>query len=179
MTEVAFTYGHALFELAQEEGKIEEYKEQLDMVTFLLNTVPKMLPLLSCRDISLAERLGVLDDGFGGQVEPYVLNFMKVLCQNGHSEELPDCIRQFNLLYNEHRNILEVSAVSAVALTDALKEKLQKKLEAITGKTVVLVCKEDPTVLGGLRLNLDGKELDGTVRRKLDEFGKSLADLVL
>ncbi len=179
MTETGFVYGHALFELAQEEGKVEEYLEQINMVCYILETVPKLLVLLSCHGISMEERLSVLDDGFGGQVEPYVLNFMKVLCQNGHASELPNCIQQFKKLRNEEKGILEVKAVSAIPLSPALKQKLQEKLEAITGKTVVLVCKEDPAVIGGLQLDLGGKELDGTLRRRLDEFGKQLKELVL
>ncbi len=179
MTETGFVYGHALFELAQEEDKVEEYLEQIHMVCYILDTVPKLLPLLSCHGISMEERLSVLDDGFGGQVEPYVLNFMKVLVNNGHAEELPNCIQQFKKLCNEEKGILDVKVVSAIPLSPALKQKLQEKLSAITGKSIVLFCKEDPSVIGGLQVDLGGKELDGTLRRRLEEFGKGLKDLVL
>jgi F-type H+-transporting ATPase subunit delta len=179
MTETGFVYGHALFELAQEEGKLEAYLEQINMVCFILDTVPKLLPLLACHGISMEERLSVLDDGFGGQVEPYVLNFMKVLVNNGHAEELPNCIEQFKKLCDEEKGILSAKVVSAIPLPPALKEKLQEKLSAITGKTIVLMCKEDASVIGGLQVDLGGKELDGTLRRRLDEFGKELKELVL
>ena len=128
MTETGFVYGHALFELAQEEGKLEAYLEQINMVCFILDTVPKLLPLLACHGISMEERLSVLDDGFGGQVEPYVLNFMKVLVSNGHAEELPNCIEQFKKLCDEEKGILSAKVVSAIPLPPALKEKLQEKL---------------------------------------------------
>jgi len=179
MTHTAITYGHALFELAQEEGKLQEYMADLKVVSYVLAENPQFLSLLDSRNIPLMERLAALDECFGGQVAPYILNSMKLLCQNGDGKQLPDCIRQFTLLYNDFCGIVEVKAVSAVPLSPALMEKLQKKLESITGKTVVLQCREDPSVLGGLRLDWGGKELDGTVRRRLDEFGKELAELVL
>ena len=179
MTQTAITYGHALFELAHEGGALQEYMADLKVISYVLDDNPQFLPMLDSRSISLAERLSTLDECFSGQIAPYVLNFMKLLCQNAAILELPACIRQFTILYNESCGILEVKAVSAVPLSPALQEKLQKKLQEITGKTVVISYVEDPEVLGGLRLCWDGKELDGTVRRRLDEFGKNLAELTL
>lgn len=179
MTKTAITYGTALFELAQEEGKLETYMQDLQVVSHVIRENPQFLALYDSRGIPLAERLAALDECFQGQTAPYVLNFMKILCQNGIMAELPACIRQFTILYNEAFGILEVKAVSAVHLSPALEAKLQKKLEEITGKRILLSCSVDAAVIGGLRLDLSGTELDGTIQRKLDEFGKSLSQLVL
>ena len=104
---------------------------------------------------------------------------MKILCQNGAISELADCIRQFELLYFEACGILEVKAVSAVEISPALQEKLDEKLSQITGKTLSMRYTTDPSVLGGVRLEMGGTELDGSVRRKLDEAAKRLADLTI
>ncbi|MBP3313508.1 MAG: ATP synthase F1 subunit delta [Oscillospiraceae bacterium] len=179
MNKTAMTYGHALFELAQEEGKLDEFMTDLKVISHVLQENPQFLALYDSRNIPLAERLGALDECFGGQVAPYIVNFLKILCQNGLMEILPHCIEHFRSLYNNASGILEVKVVSAIKLLPALQDKLRAKLQDITGKTVVLICTEDPNVLGGLRLDLGGTELDGTIRRKLDEFGKDLSQLVL
>ena len=68
---------------------------------------------------------------------------------------------------------------SAVALTPAVREKLVASLQARTGKTIRLTEKTDPSVLGGLRLDLDGTRLDGTVQRRLELLRAEIADVVL
>ena len=54
-----------------------------------------------------------------------------------------------------------------------------KKLEQLTGKTIDLSCRVDPAVMGGVRLDYDGKRVDGTVRSRLDAVDKMLKNTVL
>ena len=70
-------------------------------------------------------------------------------------------------------------AVSAVPLSDAQKAKLTQKLTAMTGKTVALNCKVDAAVLGGVRLQYDGRQVDGTVRNYLREIENTLKNTVI
>ena len=72
-----------------------------------------------------------------------------------------------------------VTAVSAVALTNAQQAKLMAKLASITGKTIELVNKVDPGCYGGLRLSYDGKSIDDTVAHRLDAMRNLLKNTVL
>ena len=65
-------------------------------------------------------------------------------------------------------------AVTAAKMTAQQKEKLQKKLEAVTGKTVQLCCRVEPACMGGVRLDYDGKRIDGTVKNRLDAMKEQL-----
>ena len=179
MTDFALMYGKSLFDLAQEEGKVQEYMADLAIIRQEVAAEPQFLTLLASHAVPKQERLQVLDTCFGGKVEQYILNFMKILCQNNSINELTDCIRRFELLYHEAFGILEVKAVSAVEISPALREKLEQKLSQITGKTLSVQYATDPTVLGGVRLEMGGTELDGSIRRKLDEIAKHLAELTI
>ena len=68
---------------------------------------------------------------------------------------------------------------SAVALSDEQMAALKDKLEKISGKTVSLTQKKDPTVLAGLRVELEGKQLDGTVKSRLDGLSRKLNELII
>lgn len=179
MTHTALTYGASLFDLAVEENQLQVYMQELDTIGQAVKENPQLLELLDCRAVPKDERLSVLDTCFKGQVQPYLLSFMKILCEKGAIRLLPDCIRQFELLYFDANGIVEATATTAQELSPALQEKLIKKLEQITGKTVMLRCATDPAVLGGVRLEFMGRQMDGTVKRRLAEVGKSLADLTL
>ena len=179
MTQTAVTYGGSLFDLAAEEGKLSAYMEELRVLRQMLEENPQFLPLLDSRNIPREERLAVLDNCFKGKLQDYLLNFLKILCERGIIIQLPACIREFELRYFDACGIVEATATTAKELSPALADKLTKKLECITGKTVMLRCAVDPTVLGGVRLQFMGREMDGTIRRRLDEVSKRLADLTL
>jgi F-type H+-transporting ATPase subunit delta len=97
-----------------------------------------------------------------------VTNFLKILCENGILSEFSGCVREYRRRLYEANGILTATAVSAVALTSEQADRLREKLVSLTGHTVELTVKTDPTCIGGLRLDIDGKRLDGTVRERLD-----------
>ena len=93
--------------------------------------------------------------------------------------ELPGCVRAYRDRYNADHGIIEATVVSAVPLNDTSREKLLAKLQEMTGKTVRLTAKVDPSILGGLRLDLNGTRLDGTVQRRLERLRDSIGSVVL
>ena len=69
---------------------------------------------------------------------------------------------------------MEVRAVTAVELKPQLRQRLQDKLQQVLGKTVELTCRVDPACMGGVLLELPGRQLDGTVKHRLDALSASL-----
>ena len=179
MTQAANTYGQALYDLAKEENLGKTILEELDVLKGVFAETPQYSKLLSTPDIPKQERCGILDQAFRGKVHPYVLNFLKILTEKGYIRQFPECCDAYRGFYNEDNGILVVKAVSAIALSDGQKQKLTAKLEATTGKKIDLQCSIDPAALGGLRLNYDGKQVDGTVKNRMDAIGKLLKNTVL
>ena len=179
MTETARMYGGSLYELAAEEGLDERVLAELDAAVGLLRQNPDYLRLLSTPSIPKHERCALLDEAFRGQVHPYVLNFLKLLCENGTLRELSGCARAYRVRYNEAHGILEAAAVCAVPLTEAQIRQLHQKLEAVTGKSISLSTRVDPSVLGGIRLELEGTQLDGTVQSRLASLRRKIASATL
>ena len=179
MTETARMYGGSLYDLAAEEGLDERILGELDGVTALLNGDAEYLHLLSIPSIPKKERCALLDEAFRGQVHLYVLNFMKLLCEKGALRELPGCARAYRIRYNAAHGILEATAITAIAMTAAQTEQLRQKLETITGKKIDLATKIDPSVLGGIRLDIEGTELDGTVQNRLATLRRNIAAATL
>ena len=179
MTEIANVYGGALYDLAKDEGLGKEILEELTALKGVFSENPEYSKLLSAPDLPKQERCSVLDEAFRGKVNPYVLNFLKILTERGYIRQFPACCDAYRGFYNEDNGILVVKAVSAVALNAQQIEKLTAKLEATTGKQIDLHCSVDVAMLGGLRLSYDGKQVDGTVKNRLDSIGKLLKNTVL
>ncbi|MBO4992052.1 MAG: ATP synthase F1 subunit delta [Firmicutes bacterium] len=179
MTPVAKMYGGSLYDLASEENKAAEILEQVDMVNGLFRENPDYLRLLSTPAISKKERCGLIDEAFRGQVDGYLLNFLKILCENGTLNELSGCTREMRSRYNADNGIVEAVATAAIPLSDAQQEALRKRLAAITGRKICLECKVDPSVLGGIRLDMEGTRLDGTVESRISALRAEIAGIVL
>ena len=179
MTQTAKNYGNALYELARDEGLAEELLPQLVGVDALIAENPDYLRLLGSPTLTKAERCAALDEAFSGRVHTYVLSTLKLLCERGHIREFHGCCAQYRCRRNEDAGVVEATAVTAVPLTPSVRQKLEDKLRAVTGRQIDLQLRVDPSVLGGVRLELEGKQFDGTVRQRLDGLRKTLSDTVI
>ena len=179
MTEIGSVYGDALYELAKEEGLTESVGAQLRLLQDSFRQEPDFIRLLSAPNLTKAERCQILDDSFRGKVEPYLLNFLKILTEKGYMRYFSDCTDAYTERYNQDNGILSVTAVTAVALSAEQADKLTGKLENITGKTIELVNRVDPGIYGGVRLDYDGQRLDDTVAHRLENIRNLLKNTVL
>lgn len=179
MTRTAKTYGGALYDLAAEEGRAGRILQEMKVLCDAFAQEPEYVYLLATPSLSKEERCKILDESFRGKIDGYLLNFMKILCENGTIRQFSGCAQEFRRRYNEDNGILEVRAVTAIPMNDALTQKLKDRLTAVTGKRIELSCQVDPACLGGVRLEMDGQQLDGTVQTRLDNIRRQLAQTVL
>ena len=81
--------------------------------------------------------------------------------------------------YDISRGIERVEAISSIPLTNSQIEKLQNKLAKLTGKKIIIATTVDPSILGGMKLRYMGKQIDGSLKTKLDKFEQGLKDIVI
>ena len=152
---------------------------QIQVLEQSFSAEPDFLRLLAAPSLSKDERIRIIDESFRGKVHPYVLNFLKLLTEKGYARQFSACAKAYKVLYNEDNGIVEVRAVTAVELTAQQEEKLLEKLQKVTGKQVQLQTRVDPSCIGGIRLDYDGKRVDGTVQNRLESIGALLKNTVL
>ena len=179
MTQIARLYGGSMYELAAQEQLTDTVLEQMQVIRQLFRENPDYVRLLSEPSIPKEERADLLETAFGNEAERYLVNFLKLLCDRGILGDYAGCCEEYTRRYNADHNIATAVVTSAVALSDEQMAALKDKLEKISGKTVSLTQKKDPTVLAGLRVELVGKQLDGTVKSRLDGLSRKLNELII
>lgn len=179
MTQTARLYGGSLYDLAAEEQLTDVIREQMQQIRELFRENPDYLSLLAEPAIALEERKGLIETAFGTQAERYLVNFIKMLCERNLLREYAGCCDEFTRRYNADNGIAEATVTSAVKLTDAQMTALQEKLEKISGKRISLIQKIDPMVMAGLRVEVEGKQLDGTVQGRLSGISKKLQEIIV
>lgn len=171
-------YGRALFLLAKEIGAIDEIKADLTACIQVFDMNPEYAKILDTPAISKEEKLSLADKAFS-TLNEYVGNLVKMLSEKHSVSTLPDVYKTYLALYNEEMGIEEVEAVTAVPMTDSQLEAMRAKLEGITGKKIIIKNTVDKTILGGVKIRYEGRQVDGSLKTRLDGFSESLKNIVI
>ena len=176
MTEFGREYGDGLYALCAEEKITDEVLSQLSELKALFRENPDFIRLLSNMSIPKTERVQVADRALQGQVHPYVLNFVKLLVERGAVYEFGSCESAYRESYQADHRISEASVTTAKPLTDEQRRKLTDKLRQMTGRQIQLKETTDPSVLGGVLLELDGRRYDNTIRHRLSDIRQAIKE---
>ena len=174
MTKEGAGYAQALFTLAAEGAVCLSVGEQLETLSGCFRENPEYLRLLSSPAIPKDARLGLLEELLREGAHPYVKNLLRLLTEKERLRLFPACCEAYGKLLDMQHDIVRVEVCSADTLTGEQLKKLTRKLEEITGKKVKLTCKADPACMGGIKLLYEGKQLDGTVKGRLNGMEKLL-----
>ena len=169
MTSIAKDYAAALFMLAAEENKQDEFAENVGLVGEMFRQNPDYIALLSSPVLSDVEKEDIINSAFGDSVAEQVVFFLNLLCKRGHIDRIEECAKEFNELYKASKLISSAKVVSAAKLSEKQTEKLKANLEKLIGHNVELECTVDETIMGGMTVYIDGKLLDGSLKRRLNE----------
>lgn len=175
---VSERYAQSLYEVAKEDGKAQPILSELQVVREAFADNPDLMKVLNTPSIGLPEKKNILDQVFGGRIDPFLLNFLMLITEKrriGLLHDMADAYKQ--QLYLEE-GICEVRAITAAPLSAELAEKLQNKMCAVTGKKVVLETRVDPTILGGIVVKVDNRQIDTSVKTKLSELAQQLTQII-
>jgi len=168
-------YAQALFDAA-DPGERKAFLPELQALEKLFSENPEYPRLMDSPSLEKAKRRELLSEAFSGQVDAKVLNFLKVLADNGRFSAFPAIVGEYGQILDRAAGVLAVTAVTAAPLSEEMTERLKAKLAAQTGRTIRLEVRVDPSVLGGILLQYEGKEIDGTVRAKLSALRSQISD---
>ena len=167
MTEISKEYGTALFMLACEERQQRSYADALEKIRTAFVDHPQYAEMLSSPSIPLQVRLNAIEAAFSETAPEHVLSYLKLLCEKGRISCFLESVEEYRALLNASEHISNAKITSAVALTDAEKQKLIRKLESMNRGRVRAEYFVDETLLGGLIVEVDGKIMDGSLRHRL------------
>ena len=167
-------YAEALFMLAAEEQQVESYGEALSEIAEAMAENPEYSEFLASPAISLKERLEAVDEAFGKMPE-HVVSFVKILCENRNIRMFPECVKEYNRLKMALSGRAVAHICSAVELSPEQKQGISDKLKKVTGRDIDPVYTIDKSLIGGVKIDVDGKTYDGSIRSRL----KDVKDVIL
>jgi F-type H+-transporting ATPase subunit delta len=168
---IAGRYATALFDLAQEENKLDEMADALRALLTLMDESKDFARLVASPVFSAQEQAAALAAiSKETEIPPLAANFLQLLARNRRLFVLHDAIAGYLKLLAAHRNEVTADVASAVALSPEQTEELMATLKAKTGRNVTLNARVDPSLLGGLVVRIGSRMVDGSMRTKLNNL---------
>ena len=174
MTVVDRVYANALFEAAQDKGRLEPVREQLAQFVTAEAEVPELRALLRNPEIDPRARAAALEELLTGGDE-VLRNFLLVLADKGRAAQLEEIAREFERLIAEHEGVVHAELTTAVELSDDEADKLLGQIEKASGRKVEASRSVDPNLIGGIVLQVGSHRLDASVRGRLERLRRELA----
>ena len=166
-------YARALFESAQEQGRLGEVHEQLGDFVSMVEEVPELGAVLESRELDSQTKGAVLDDVLGGADE-LVRNFLRLVAEKGRSGEILEIARELDELVARQERVLQVELTTAFELSDDEAQGIVAQIEQASGRTVAAARRVDPGLVGGIVLQAGSLRLDASVRGRLERLRHDL-----
>jgi F-type H+-transporting ATPase subunit delta len=174
MEEIATVYARSLFEVAQEQGKLDVVRDQLGAVADAIDASRELQTFFFSPYFSTAEKQDGLDRAVSNADE-FVVNFLKLLIENHRMPAIFRTRREFDRLWQQENKLLPVTVTSAVALDQATVDQIGARIAEQTGRKVDLSAAVDAEILGGIIVRVGNSILDASIRNRLEQLRKQVA----
>ena len=171
---VALRYAEALYELAREQGRGVEVLRDLASLRAALEAEPEGWRQLSHPELSPEAKQRVLAEHFLPGREPLVANLLGVLVSKRREGVLRDLFRAYQEVYDRREGILRVEVESATPLEGTVASTLRDRISEMTGREVFIEERVDPELIGGLRMVVDSRVIDGSTKSRLERLKRYL-----
>jgi ATP synthase F1 delta subunit len=174
MEEIAQVYARSLFEVAKEQDKLDSVRDQLNEFAQALNDNRELAIFFFSPYFSTEEK----KDGLHKTVqdaEPIFMNFLEALVERHRMPVIFRIRGRYEDLWDEENQLLPVQVTSAIELDESIVNNIGERIGEQTGRKVELSSNVDPDILGGIVLRVGNSILDASIRNRLNQIRRSVA----
>lgn len=174
---VARRYAQAFFALAQEKNLVDQLESELKTVVDAINSNEDLKRVIDHQLVSPDEKKAIVDKLFSQELSEITVNFLNVVVEKFRATYIPAIYEEFISYANATRNMADAKVVTAVEINDAELDVIKSKLAAMTGKTIRLQSKVDPSLIGGVVVRIGDKIIDGSIATQLERLKNNLRQI--
>lgn len=166
-------YALALFQYGEDLNKLNIFEEQFRILTEAIKDNDEIIKIITHPKLSVSEKKEILNNVLK-TLDQDMLYFCYVLIDNGRFDALLDIYDEFINLIKKSQNTMVVNVYSAAPLSQDKVLTLTNILRNKYNKNIEIIATLDEKVLGGVRLEFNGKVLDDTLKTNLDDLKSNL-----
>lgn len=171
---VAKRYAEAMFEVTKQKDLLDRVEQDLLFVLAVVKGTEDLMIFLNHPQIDEQVKKSILDTAFNESITQIVKNFLYQLIDGKRIEYLEEIIKYYIKLANQARGIVDVEAVTSVALSATDRNKVVEQLSKQLNKEIRLDNRIDPSILGGMIIRVGDRVYDGSISKQLKVLRRSL-----
>ncbi|MEW9834287.1 F0F1 ATP synthase subunit delta [Mesorhizobium marinum] len=175
---IAERYAGSLYELAVQSSSVDKVEADLGRFEALLSESEDLARMIRSPVFSAEEQfkaVAAIADKAG--ITGLVGNFLRVVAQNRRLFAVPSMIRAFHAIAADARGEVSAEVATAHPLSAAQQDELKVALKGVTGKDVTIAATVDPSLLGGLVVKIGSRQIDTSLRTKLNSLKLALKEV--
>ncbi len=166
-------YAKALFEAAEEEGRLDAVERDLGAFVQALEESPALAAFLSNPQVDPAAKADLLAQLSEGGDE-LVRNTLRLLAEKGRAGEIAQVYEELRRFLDRARGRIVVELTTANELSEDEARSIVEKIERASGRTVEATRTVDPSLIGGMILQAGSLRVDASVRGRLERLRREL-----
>jgi F-type H+-transporting ATPase subunit delta len=174
MEEIAQFYARALFEVASEQDTLDRVHDELGAFADAMGQSRELMSFFFSPYFSVPEKKEGLERAVTG-ASPAFANFLQALIERHRMPAIFRIRTEFNALWDEARKLLPVQIISAIALDESEVRSLGERIGRQVDRQVQVSAEVDPDILGGVVLRVGNVILDASIRNRLEQLRKQVA----
>jgi F-type H+-transporting ATPase subunit delta len=166
-------FAEAAFEVAVRDDALDRWRDDLAIAADILGR-DEVVPVVDNPAIPLRQRQGLVEQLIGTRVQPGVVRLVNLLVARGRIQVLPAIAEEYVRLLNNHRGVVMAVVTSAAPLSPEEITAIRQRVEDMAGSAVDLRTQVDPSLIGGLTIQIRDRLLDASVRGRLERLRDQL-----
>lgn len=172
---ISKTYGDALFELAQESGKIDALMEEIGQLQKILAENADFGKLMNHPKIIKEEKIQVAENVFRGRISEELLGFFTIIITKDRYRQIDEILSYFVAKVKEFKGIGVATVTTALPLQEARQKQVEQKLLDTTKyRSMEIRYEVDASLVGGMVIRIGDRVVDSSVSAKLSRLQKEL-----
>jgi ATP synthase F1 delta subunit len=174
MEEIAEVYARALFQVAKEHDALDTVRDQIKAFADALNQDRELAIFFFSPYFSTEEKKDGLHRAVVG-AEPIFMNFLEALLERHRMPAIFRISARYEELWDEENQLLAVEVTSAIELDESIIKSIGDRIGEQAGRKIQLSSQVDPDILGGIVLRVGNFILDASIRNRLNQLRKQVA----
>jgi F-type H+-transporting ATPase subunit delta len=176
----AIRYARALLDVGvKEQADLDRIERELSQFADLFKQYPLLEKVLLNPAVPVPRKRAAVTDLLAqAKFAPIVSKLLALLADRDRLVLLPDLLKAYSDRLLDHRGVLRAEVTTAIELDAHRADAIRKGLSTVTGRTVLLATKIDPSIVGGLIAQIGSTVYDGSVTRQLARMKERLVESV-
>lgn len=175
---ISATYGDALFDIAVEQGRVDQLYEEANAVLSALSDNEELLKFLSHPKISKEDKIQSVEEIFNKFVSKEMTGFLVTIVSKDRSKDIPSIFEYFLTRIKEYKRIGTAYVSTPTELTDEMKKKVEAKLLATTDySSFEMTYAVDKSLIGGMVIRIGDRIIDSSIKNRLEKLSRELYSL--